>query len=32
MTMLWAEDPSLFRNAQTWERDLQTNSEKLWLT
>ena len=32
LTMPWAEDPSLFRNAKTWERDLQTGSEKLWLT
>ena len=32
LTMPWAEDPSLFRNAKTWEHDLQTDSEKLWRT
>ena len=32
LTASWAEDPSRFRNAKTWERDLQTGSEKLWLT
>ena len=32
LTSSWAEDPSRFRNAKTWERDLQTGSEKLWLT
>ena len=32
LTFSWAEDPSLFRNAQTWEQDLQIDSEKLWLT
>ena len=32
LTTSWAEDPSLFRNAQTWEQDLQIDSEKLWLT
>ena len=32
LTFSWAEDPSRFRNAKTWERDLQTGSEKLWLT
>ena len=31
LTMSWANDPSLFRDAKTWERDLQTDSEKLWL-
>ena len=28
----WAEDPSCFQNAKTWESKLQTDSEKLWLT
>ena len=28
----WANDPSAFRNAKAWVRDLQTGSEKLWLT
>ena len=32
LTFLWAEDPSVFRNAQTWEQDLQIDSEKLWRT
>ena len=32
LTSSWAEDPSCFRNAKTWERDLQIDSEKLWLT
>ena len=32
LTSSWAEDPSRFRNAKTWERDLQIDSEKLWLT
>ena len=32
LTFSWAEDPSCFRNAQTWEQNLQTDSEKLWLT
>ena len=32
LTSSWAEDPSCFRNAQTWESKLQTGSEKLWLT
>ena len=26
LTTLWAEDPSAFRNAETWERDLQSKS------
>ena len=30
LTFSWAEDPSLFRNAQTWESKLQIDSEKLW--
>ena len=32
LTASWAEDPSRFRNAKTWEQDLQTDSEKLWRT
>ena len=32
LTTSWAEDPSAFRNAKAWERDLQTDSEKLYLT
>lgn len=32
LTFSWAEDPSYFRNAQTWEQNLQIDSEKLWLT
>jgi hypothetical protein len=32
LTLSWAEDPSLFRNAQTWEQNLQADSEKLWRT
>ena len=32
LTFSWAEDPSLFRNAKKWEQDLQTDSEKLWLS
>ena len=32
LTASWAEDPSRFRNAKTWESKLQTDSEKLWLT
>ena len=32
LTASWAEDPSRFRNAKTWEQDLQIDSEKLWLT
>ena len=32
LTFSWAKDPSLFRNAQTWEQNLQTDSEKLWRT
>ena len=32
LTTSWAEDPSRFRNAKTWEQDLQIDSEKLWLT
>ena len=32
LTTSWAEDPSLFRNAKTWESKLQIDSEKLWLT
>ena len=31
LTTSWANDPSLFRNAKTWERDLQAASEKLWV-
>ena len=32
LTFSWAEDPSVFRNAQTWEQNLQIDSEKLWRT
>ena len=32
LTFSWAEDPSLFCNAKTWESKLQTDSEKLWRT
>ena len=32
LTFSWAEDPSCFRNAQTWESKLQAGSEKLWRT
>ena len=32
LTSSWAEDPSRFRNAKTWESNLQTDSESLWLT
>ena len=32
LTSSWAEDPSRFRNAQTWEQNLQTDTEKLWRT
>ena len=32
LTFSWAENPSLFRNAQTWEQNLQIDSEKLWRT
>ena len=32
LTTTWANDPSLFRNAKTWESKLQIDSEKLWLT
>ena len=32
LTSSWAEDPSAFRNAKTWEQDLQIDSEKLWRT
>ena len=28
----WAEDPSVFRNAKDWMRELQEGSEKLWRT
>ena len=30
LTSSWAEDPSRFRNAETWESKLQTDCEKLW--
>ena len=30
LTISWAEDPSLFHNAKTWESKLQIDSEKLW--
>ena len=30
LTSSWAEDPSRFRDAKTWESKLQTDSEKLW--
>ena len=30
LTFSWEEDPSYFRNAQTWESKLQIDSEKLW--
>ena len=32
LTSSWAEDPSCFRNAKTWESKLQVDSEKLWRT
>ena len=32
LTTPWAEDPSRFHNAKTWESKLQTDSEKLYLT
>ena len=32
LTLSWAENPDLFRNAKTWESKLQIDSEKLWLT
>ena len=32
LTTPWANDPSAFRDAKAWVRDLQTGSEKLWLT
>ena len=32
LTSSWAEEPSRFRNAQIWESNLQTDSEKLWLS
>ena len=32
LTFSWAEDPSCFRNAKTWESKLQTDSEKFWIT
>ncbi len=32
LTASWAEEPSVFRNAKTWEHDLQTDTEKLYLT
>ena len=32
LTISWAKYPSVFRNAQTWKQNLQTDSEKLWLT
>ena len=32
ITSEWANDPSAFRNAKAWVRDLQAGSEKLWLT
>ena len=32
LTLSWAENPDLFRNAKTWESKLQTDSEKLWRT
>ena len=32
LTFSWVEDPSLFRNAKTWEQNLQKNSEKIWRT
>ena len=30
LTFSWAEDPSLFHSAKTWESKLQIDSEKLW--
>ena len=30
LTLSWAENPDLFRNAKTWESKLQIDSEKLW--
>lgn len=30
LTLSWVEDPSVFRNAQTWESKLQVDAEKLW--
>ena len=32
LTFSWAEDPSLFHSAKTWESKLQVGSEKLWRT
>ena len=32
LTISWAEDPSIFRNAKTWAHKLQIDSEKLWIT
>lgn len=32
LTSSWAEDPSLFHSAKTWESKLQAGSEKLWQT
>ena len=32
LTLSWAENPDLFRNAKTWESKLQIGSEKLWRT
>ena len=32
LTSSWGEDPAAFRNAKTWERDLQIDSEKVWRT
>ena len=32
LTFSWAEDPSLFQNAEVWESKLQIDSEKLWRT
>ena len=32
LTSSWVEDPSLFRNAKSWEHDLHIDSEKLWRT
>lgn len=32
LTFSWAEDPSCFQNAKSWESKLQIDSEKLWRT
>ena len=32
LTTSWTKDLSVFRNAKSWEHNLQIDSEKLWLT